>query len=181
MIDEMRSKMLAALQHLQADLGTVRTGRANPALVENVLAEVYGTKMPLIQLATISTPDSRQIIITPFDLTNTAAISKAIQGTNLGLMPAIDGDIIRLTIPALTEERRQEYIKLAHQKVESGRVQIRQLRHEEMEEVGRLEKDGKIGKDEKERQEKESQKITDEMTEKIDEMSKRKEEELLQV
>ncbi len=181
MIDEMRSKMLAALQHLQADLGTVRTGRANPALVENVLAEVYGTKMPLIQLATISTPDSRQIIIAPFDLTNTAAISKAIQGTNLGLMPAIDGDIIRLTIPALTEERRQEYIKLAHQKVESGRVQIRQLRHEEMEEVGRLEKDGKIGKDEKERQEKEIQKITDEMTEKIDEMSKRKEEELLQV
>ncbi len=173
--------MQSALEHLRQDLAGVRTGRANPALVENVSAEVYGTKMPLIQLATISVPDPRQLVVTPFDPNNTTSIAKAIQATNLGLSPVVDGQIIRLSFPPLSAERRQEYIKLARQKLEMGRIQIRQLRHEAMVKVEEQEEKGEIGKDEKERREKEIQKTTDEMMEKIEEMGEAKEKELLQV
>ncbi|MFH0864490.1 MAG: ribosome recycling factor [Candidatus Gottesmanbacteria bacterium] len=182
-LSETQTNMQKALEIIRADLGTIRTGRATPALVENVIVSVYGgtQKLKIIELATINTTDSRTIVITPFDQSIIEEINKGLQIANIGLTPILDGDVIRISIPSLTEERRQEYIKLAKQKLEAGRIMIRQIRHELMNDLKRGFEADEISEDDRRRCENDLQDLTDKMISEIDELGRRKEEELLQI
>lgn len=178
-----REKMHKGIDVIRADLATVRTGRATPSLVENMLVPAYEgtTRMKLQEMATITTSDNRTLVIVPFDSTQTAAIEKAILEANIGLTPVVDGAMIRLTIPTLTEERRQEFTKLAKAKIEGGRIMIRQIRHDVMAEVKRAFEAETLNEDAKAHLEDEIQRITDETMAEIDVLSERKEQELMQV
>lgn len=178
-----QQKMAKALEIIQADLGTLRTGRATPALVENVIVSVYaGTqKLKVMELGTITTLDSRTLQIIPFDPSIIEEINKGILTANLGLTPIIDGELIRISIPSLSAERREEYIKLARQKLEMGRVMIRQLRHEGMEKLKKSLEEKTISEDEEKRGEKDLQTLTDSFIAEIEELGRRKEEELTQI
>ena len=178
-----RGKMHKGLDVIRQDLATVRTGRAAPSLVENIMVSAYdGTaKMKLQELATITTTDNRTLVVAPFDTTQTAAIEKAILEANVGLTPIVDGGMIRLTIPSLTEERRQEYAKLAKSKIESGRIMIRQIRHDVMAEIKRAYEADTLNEDAKAHLEDEIQRITDETMAEIDVFWEKKEQELMQV
>lgn len=181
MIDftDVRQKMEKVLQMFREDLLTIRVGRATPAMIEKIMVEAYETKMPLVELATISTPNPNQLVVTPFDLTILKNIVQSIAShKDLGLYPAVDGDIIRLKIPPITEERRQEFVKLLGQKLEAGRIMIRQVRGEKMREIRQVEQAKEISEDEEFRAEQELQKITDEYNLKIEEIGKAKEAEL---
>ncbi|TSC53885.1 MAG: ribosome recycling factor [Microgenomates group bacterium LiPW_16] len=180
---EVRQKMGKALEVIRQDLATIRTGRATPALVENVILSVYeGTqKLKMAELATISTSDPRTLVITPFDPSIIEEINKGILEANIGLTPAIEGQLIRITIPPLSEERRQEYIKLAKSKLEAGRIMIRQIRHDFMSDLKRKFEAKEISEDDRRRQEKDLQELTDKYIAEIDDLGRRKEEELLQV
>lgn len=176
--------MQKVLDVLHGDLATVRTGRAAPSLVENIVVSVYGgppaggTRLKVMELATIGASDPQTLIITPFDASIIGEIQKGIQETNVGLTPVVDGSgHIRISIPPLSQERREQLIKLMHQKLENGRIMIRQVRHEAMMEIKKLE----LSEDETSRLEKEAQKATDDSIAQIDAMGKRKEEELLQI
>lgn len=178
-IQDARAKMQKALEVLKGDLGTVRTGKATPALVENVVISAYGgsAKMKIMELATIAVSDPHTITLTPFDHSIIGEIQKGIQEANLGLGASVNGEVIRIAIPPLSEERRQELIKLMHQKLENGKIMVRQNRHEAMEDIKKQE----LPEDEAKRLEKEIQKLTDDMTSEIDFLGKKKEEELLQI
>jgi len=182
-LSEARQRMLKAVEVLKNDLATIRTGRASPTLIENVEVWVYGRtqKLKLMELATISALDPKVLVLTPFDPSIVTEIQKGIQEVNLGLTPVVDGEIIRITIPSLTEERRQEFIKLARTKLEGGRIMIRQVRHEVMNHLKRQLEEKEINEDEHERQFKELQKITDKMIAEIDLLGEKKEEELKQI
>ncbi len=176
-------QMQKALEIIRADLGSIRTGRATPALIENVVVTVYGgtQKLKIMELGTIAASDSKNIVITPFDPSIIEEINKGIQTANVGLTPVLDGEVIRISIPPLSEERRQEYIKLAKQKLETGRVMIRQIRHEIMSEIKRSFEAKEISEDDRRRQEEELQELTDRMVAEIDELGRKKEEELVQI
>lgn len=178
-----RENMQKVLDVLHSDLATVRTGRAAPSLVENIVISAYGgsTRLKVVELATIATVDNQTLTITPFDGSIIGEIQKGIIESGAGLNPVIDGQLIRIAIPLLSEERRQELIKLMKQKLENGRIMVRQSRHESMEQIKKQYNDKEIGEDELARIEKEIQKATDETMAQIDEMGKRKEEELLQI
>lgn len=178
-----KQKMGKVLEVLRTDLGTVRTGRATPSLVENVVVSVYGgsTRLRVMELATIASSDPQTLIITPFDGTIIGEIQKGIHEANIGLNPVIDGQVIRISIPPLSEERRQELIHLTKQKLENGKIMIRQVRHEAMTDVKKQKQNDEISEDNVMRLEKEIQKITDEITEEIETMGKKKEEELLKI
>ncbi len=180
---ETQAKMQKALDVIRQDLSTIRTGRATSALVENLVLLVYGgsQKLKLAELATISTVDSRTLLITPFDPSITEEINKGLQMANVGLTPILEGEVIRISIPSLSEERRQEYLKLAKQKLEAGRIMIRQLRHELMSHLKNALEAKEISEDDHARQEKEMQEMTDKFIAEIDELGRKKEEELLQV
>lgn len=180
---EVRQKMGKAFEVIRQDLATIRTGRATPALVENVILSVYeGTqKLKMAELATISTSDPRTLVITPFDPSIIEEINKGILEANIGLTPVIEGQLIRITIPPLSEERRQEYIKLAKSKLEAGRIMIRQIRHDFMSDLKRKFEAKEISEDDRRRQEKDLQDLTDKYIAEIDDLGRRKEEELLQV
>jgi len=180
MLSEVRQKMQKILDLIQNDLATVRTGRAAPSLVENIVISCYGAtqKLKVVELATIVAQDTQTIVITPFDNSIIGEVQKGISEANVGLNPVVDGQLIRISIPQLSEERRQELIHLMKQKLENGRIMARQIRHEAMNDV-RKEKD--TSEDEVSRLEKEIQKLTDEIMEDIDVMGKKKEEELLQI
>ncbi len=182
-ISEIQSKMQKALEIIRQDLGTIRTGRATPALVENVVVSVYGgtQNLRVVELGTITTSESRSLVITPFDQSIIEEMSRGIQLANIGLTPILDGDVIRINIPSLTEERRQEYTKLVKVKLEAGRVMIRQLRHEMMSELKRKEEAKEISEDDRRRQEEELQKLTDNFIAEIEELGRQKETELLQI
>jgi ribosome recycling factor len=154
-------KMAASVDILKQELASIRTGRATPTLVEHIKAEYGGVPLPLHQLATISAPEARLLIIQPWDRSSINSIEKAILKSDLGLNPASDGNIIRLNIPPLTEERRQELIKLVHRRVEERRVTIRNLRREAMNELRSLEKNKEISQDESKRALDQLQKLTD--------------------
>lgn len=173
--------MQKALRVLMEDLATIRTGRATPALIENVVITAYeGTQhLRVKEMATITTEGPRTILVAPFDLTVIKDIERGINSANLGLMAAVDGPIIRITIPSLTAERRQEYIKLADSKVEGGRVMIRQIRHEIMNELKRKFEAKEIPQDEKDRLSKQIQAVTDEMMAEIEALRSQKEKDLL--
>lgn len=174
-------KMEKAVEHVQGQFTTVRTGRATPALVEKLLVEYYGAPVPLQQLAGFQVPEARQLVVKPHDRGALAAIEKAIRDSDLGMSPSNDGTVIRLSFPALTEERRRDYVKLVKNMAEDGRIAVRNVRRDARKQLETSEKDGEISADELERAEKELEKITHDHIEKIDQAVNRKEQELLEV
>jgi ribosome recycling factor len=171
-------KAIDALRH---EIASVRTGRAAPALVEQLQVDAYGTGTPLIQLAAISAPEPRQIVIQPWDKSLIKAIEKAIIGSDLGLTPSNDGNLIRLNIPALNEERRKDLVKMLHKKIEEGRVEIRTLRRHAHDEMRAKEKSSGVTTDEVKRAEAQLQKLTDRYVLIADEIGQSKEKEILAV
>ncbi len=174
-------KMEKAVEHVQVQFTTVRTGRATPALVERLLVEYYGSTVPLQQLAGFQVPEARQLLIKPHDRATLAAIEKAIRDSDLGVNPSNDGVVIRINFPALTEERRKEYVKVVKHMAEDGRVTVRGVRRDARKHLEAAEKAGAISADELERAEKEMEKITHDHVELIDKAVGRKEQELLDV
>ena len=174
--------MEKALEILRQDLVNLKVGRATPALVEQIQVDAYEAKMPLVELATITSPEPNQLLITPFDQTIIKDIEKALAlDRDLGLSPVIDGEVVRLTIPPLSEERRKELVKLLRQKLESARIVIRQIRQDKMREIRGAFENKEISEDEKFRRGKELQDITDEFNQKISELGHQKEKQLLTV
>jgi ribosome recycling factor len=174
-------RMQSAITALDRELDTVRTGRARPALVESLKIEYYGTPTPLNQVAAINAPEPRMITIQPWDKAQLGAIEKAIQKSDLGLNPTNDGNIIRLLIPALTEDRRKELAKLVHKKTEDGRVSVRNVRRDVLDELRKAQHDKKISDDEERRAAERLQKLTDRYVGEIDKHGYNKEQELLEV
>jgi len=175
------TKMKASTKAFQVDLSTIRTGHASPSLVEHVRVEYAGTPMPLNQLAGISAPEARLLVIQPWDKNSLHEIEKAISKSELGLNPSNDGNIIRIAIPPLSEERRAELIKIVHRRAEERKILIRNLRHEAMAELKKLEKDKAISQDEGKRGQDQLQKLTDFHVLEVDNFAKAKEKELLAV
>ena len=180
-LDEAKEKMAKALDHVKADFGTVRTGRATPAIVEGLMIDYYGTATPLKSLASFNVPEARLLHIVPFDKGAMASIEKAISSSDLGINPSNDGQVIRLAFPPLTEERRRDMVKVVRQKAEDGRVQVRNLRRATRHELDQLEKDGELSSDEHERVAKALEKVTHDGVEAIDALLAHKEAELLDV
>ncbi len=178
---EAEARMKSALQTLEGELGGIRTGRASPALVERLHVEYYGSPTPLIQLASISVPESRSIVIRPFDATSLKAIERAIQASDLGLTPNNDGKVIRLNLPPLTEERRHDLVKLVHHRAEESRVVMRNIRRDLIKDLREFEDEKLISKDDLEVGEEELQKITDRYIEEINGVSQHKEKEIMEV
>lgn len=174
-------KMERAVEHVQSQFSTVRTGRANAALVDRIVVEYYGSPVPLQQLAAFQVPEARTLVIKPHDKGAIAAIEKAIRESNLGLQPSNDGAIIRLTIPVLTEERRKEYVKVVKNMTEDGRVAVRNIRRDARKQLETSEKNSEVSKDELERAEKDLEKHTQDHVDLIEKAFSRKEQELLEV
>ena len=180
-LDDGVDKMKKAVAHLQAEFAAVRTGRASSALVEKLRVEVYGSDVPLQQIAGFGVPEPRVLTISPYDKSTLKAIEKAIQQSDLGVNPSNDGALIRLTFPELTEERRRDFVKVVRNRAEEGRVAVRNVRRQARQELEHLEKDGEISKDDLDRAEKDLEKRTHEVVAEIDELLKHKETELLTV
>ena len=178
---EAGDKMDKAVEVAKEDFASIRTGRANPGLYNKVMVEYYGTPTPLQQLASFAVPDARTILITPYDKTALRDIERALSDSEVGANPSNDGNVIRITIPELTKERRKEYVKIVKSKGEDAKVSIRNIRRKAKETLDRLVKDGEAGEDEGTRGEKELDAITKQHVEGIDELLKRKEAELLEV
>lgn len=174
-------KMDKAISVAREDFGTIRTGRATSAMFNKVVVDYYGAMTPVNQLASIQIPEARTIIISPYDKGSMAAIEKALRESDLGLNPNNDGDIIRINLPQLTEERRKEYIKIAKNKAEDARVSVRNIRRHAKDALDRLQKDGEAGEDDVRRAEKHLDEVTHKHVEHIDEVLKHKEAELLEV
>lgn len=176
-----RGRMDGAIQSLEEDLAGIRTGRAHPALVEKIQIDYYGMPTPLIQLATISVPEPRSLLIRPFDASSLREIERAILSSDLGLTPNNDGKAIRLNLPPLTEERRRDLVKIVNHRVEEARIAVRNVRRDSIKDLREFEHEKLISEDELKRGEEEMQKITDEYIEKINEIGERKEKEILEV
>jgi ribosome recycling factor len=180
-LSEAEGRMNGAITALGNDLSTVRTGRASPALVDRLEVEYYGTPTPLQQLASISAPEPRLLTIKPFDPSSLKDIERAILASDLGLTPNNDGKIIRLGIPALTEERRKQLTKVVHHRLEDSRVAIRNIRRAVHDDLREFEKEKLISEDDLERGEADLQKLTDRFVAKIDELGTRKEAEIMEI
>ncbi|MBT2565724.1 ribosome recycling factor [Arthrobacter sp. ISL-85] len=178
---EAEEKMDKAVEVAKEDFAAVRTGRANPGLYNKVLVDYYGSPTPLQQLASFAIPDARTILITPFDKTAMRDIERALSDSEVGANPSNDGNVIRITIPELTKERRKEYVKIVKTKGEDAKVSIRNIRRKAKETLDRLVKDGEAGEDDGNRAEKELDSLTKAHVDGIDELLKRKEAELLEV
>ena len=178
---ETREKMHKTIDHLREEFGGIRTGRASPALVEKLLVDYYGSKVPLQQLAGTSVPDPRLLQIAPYDQGALKAIEKAIQESDLGINPSNDGKVIRLSFPQLTEERRRELVKVVKHRAEDARVAVRNIRRQARHDLEEFERAGELSEDDLVRAEKELEKLTHEFVGEIDEMVKHKEAELLEV
>jgi ribosome recycling factor len=174
-------RMGKAVNSLSRDLASLRTGRASPSLVEQLRVDYYGTPTPLQQLASVGVPDARLLTIQPYDKGSLDAIEKAIQKSDLGLNPTNDGNIIRLAIPQLTEDRRKDMVKVVHQKVEEGRVSIRNVRRDSHEMLRELHKEKEISEDEERGAQEQLQKITDRFVDKAGAVGVDKEQELMEV
>ncbi len=174
-------KMKKTVDATQHDFSTIRTGRATPTLVDGISVDYFGTPTPLNQLAGISVPDSRQLLITPYDRSTVAAIEKAIKNSDLNINPVNDGTAVRLTIPPLTEERRKEFVKILNKKSEEGRVSIRNIRRDINDQFKALVKKSEASEDESKRAQDGLQKLTDRYIVEIDRITKAKEAELLEV
>jgi ribosome recycling factor len=174
-------KMDKAVEHVQNDFATVRTGRAAPALLERLLVDYYGAPVPLQQLASIQVPEARSLVVKPHERGALAPIEKAIRDSDLGVSPNNDGVVIRLNVPPLTEERRREYVKVVKHMAEDGRVAVRNIRRDARKHLEGAEKGGVISRDDLDRAEKELEKVTHDHVERIDKAFGRKESELLEV
>jgi ribosome recycling factor len=181
MLKEEDTKMKKALEALKHDLTTIRTGRASPALVEQLSVEAYGSVSPLIQLATISAPEPRLITIRPFDASTMPGIEKAILKSDLGLTPNNDGKIIRLPIPPLTEERRRDLVKRVHKRVEEAHIAIRNIRHHALDDLKEWEKEKMISEDDHHRGRDQLQELTDKIIGQADDIGKIKEKEVMEI
>jgi len=178
---EAGEKMDKAVEVAKEDFASIRTGRANPALYSKVIVEYYGTPTPLQQLASFAVPDARTILITPYDKTALRDIERALSDSEVGANPSNDGNVIRVVIPELTQERRKEYVKIVKGKGEDAKVSIRSIRRKAKDTLDKLVKDGEAGEDEGSRAEKELDALTKQHVDSIDELLKRKEAELLEV
>jgi ribosome recycling factor len=174
-------KMEKAVSVAKEELGTVRTGRANPAMFSRIVVDYYGAPTPLNQVAGVSIPEARMAVVKPYDVSQLAAVERAIRDSDLGVNPSNDGTIIRVVIPQLSEERRREMVKVAKSKGEDAKISIRNVRRKANEELHRIAKDGEAGEDEVVRAEKELQHVTDKYVAQVDELVKHKEAELLEV
>jgi ribosome recycling factor len=174
-------KMRRAVEVMERDFSSIRTGRASPAIVERIAVDYYGTATPLNQLAGISVPEPHMIVIQPWDRSVLGAIEKAIQRSDVGLVPNVDGTVVRLVIPALSEERRRDLVRVVHKRMEEARVEVRQLRREAAEEIRDEERDGTIGADEAHREMEKLQQLTDRWIAEVDRVGGIKEQEILEV
>lgn len=181
LIKEAETRMHAAIQSLNDDLSGIRTGRASPALVEKLPVDYYGSPVALMQLASISVPEPRSLLIKPFDPSSLKNIEKAIQVSELGLTPNNDGKQIRLNLPTLTEDRRRDLVKVVHNRLEECRVAVRNIRRDVLNDMRELEKEKLVSKDDLERGEEELQKVTDHNIEQINKHGERKEQEVMEV
>ena len=180
-IKEAETRMKNAIQALTDDLAGIRTGRASPALVEHLPVEYYGTSTPLMQLASISVPDPRTLMIRPFDATTLKSIDRAILASELGLTPNNDGKVIRLNLPPLTEERRRDLVKVVHARLEESRVAVRNIRRDLMKDLREFEHEKLITEDDLNNAEEELQKLTDKMIQQIDGVGDHKQKEIMEV
>ena len=181
LLADARERMHKSVESTRHEFATVRTGRASPALLDRVTVEYYGTQTPLRQLANVSASEARLLTITPYDKSAIKSIEKAIMESGLGLTPSNDGNLIRLTLPELTEERRRELVRLVRGIAEEGRVAVRNVRRQTMHDLRELKGEGEVGSDEEHRAETELQGLTDEGVGEIDEALARKEQEILEV
>src|SRR5437660_7959502 len=185
LIDELladaRDRMAKSVDSMRHEFGSVRTGRASPALLDRINVEYYGTSTPLKQLATISAPEARLLTIQPYDKSSIKAIERAILESDIGLTPSNDGNLIRLTVPELTEERRKQLVRVVRHIAEEGRVAIRNIRRDVMHDLREMKEAGEAGSDDEHRAEVELQKVTDVRVAELDELLKHKEAEILEV
>ena len=180
-VKEAETRMKSAIQALEEDLAGIRTGRASPALVERLQVEYYGSPTPLLQLASISVPEPRSLLIRPFDASTIKDIERAIQASDLGLTPNNDGKAIRLNLPPLTEERRRDLVKAVNNRLEEARIAVRNVRRDLIKSLREFENEKLISEDDLHRGEDELQKVTDRMTEEIDAIGERKEKEIMEI
>jgi len=180
-IDDAAGRMQKSVESTRHEFATVRTGRASPALLDRVVVDYYGAQTPLKQLAGISASEARLLTITPYDKSSMKAIEKAILESDVGLTPSNDGNVIRLTIPELTEERRKELVKVVRRIAEEGRVAIRNVRRDVMHDLRELKEEGEVGKDDEHRAEVELQKLTDARIDELESALSAKEKEILEV
>ncbi len=181
LLDEAEERMNKSVESCRNELATVRTGRASPHLLDRVIVDYYGAETPLKQLANVAATDARLLTLTPYDKNAIGLIEKAIQESDLGLTPSNDGNVIRLQIPDLTEERRREMVKVVHGVGESGKISVRNVRRDVMHDLREMKKDGEIGEDDERRAESELQRLTDEAVKGIDSSLEAKEEEIMEV
>lgn len=180
-ISDAEQKMARAIDYAKEEFAAIRTGRAHPAMFAKLTADYYGSPTPIQQLASFQVPEARMVLITPYDRSAMAGIERAIRDSDLGVNPTDDGNVIRVTLPELTEERRREYIRLARTKAEEARVSIRGVRRSAKDDIDKLVKDSEVGEDEAARAEKQLDAATKKHTDAVDELLKRKESELLEV
>ncbi len=181
LLDDARERMAKSLEATQHEFASVRTGRASPALLERVVVDYYGAQTPLNQLATLSAPEARLITVQPYDKSSIKAVEKAINESDVGLNPSNDGNLIRLVVPELTEERRKELVKVVRNLAEDGRIAIRNVRRDTMQQLRDLKSEGEAGSDDEHRAEVELQKLTDSNVGDLEVVLKVKEEEILEV
>lgn len=181
LVNDARDRMAKSVEATRAEFQTVRTGRANPALLDRIVVDYYGSPTPITQLSSVNVPEARLVVIKPYETGQLRAIEDAIRNSDLGVNPTNDGNVIRVAIPPLTEERRRELVKQAKAKGEDAKVSVRNVRRRAMEELHRIRKDGEAGEDEVGRAEKDLDKVTHNYVGQIEELVKNKEGELLEV
>ena len=181
LLDDAEERMDKSVEACRHELATVRTGRASPHLLDRVVVDYYGTETPLRQLSQVAATDARLLTLTPYDKNAIKQIEKAIMESDLGLTPSNDGNVIRLQIPELNEERRKDLVRVVHNVAEEGRVAVRNIRRDVMHDLRELKKEGDVGEDDERRSESELQRLTDEAIGEIESLLKGKEEEILEV
>jgi ribosome recycling factor len=181
LLEDAKGRMAKSVESSRGELATVRTGRASPHLLDRIVVDYYGAQTPLKQLANVAASDARLLTVTPFDKSAIGAIEKSILESDVGLAPSNDGNVIRLQVPEMTEERRREMVKVVHGVAEEGRIAIRNIRRDIMQDLRELKKEGEAGEDDERRAESALQKQTDEAIAEIDTLLKGKEEEILEV
>lgn len=180
-IDQAREQMNKSVEATKENFMGIRTGRANPALLNGIMVDYYGTPTPIKAVASIGVPEPRTLAVTPFDASQANAVEKAIRDSDLGVSPNRDGNVIRVTMPELTEERRKEYVKLAKNKAEEGKVAVRNIRRKAKESIDKSVKDGELGEDEGDRLQKELDKVTKQVTDSLDVLLEGKQKEIMEV
>lgn len=178
---ELKQKMQKVLEFLEGEFSKIRSSRANTELISGIKVTAYGTEMPLTQLGTISVVDATLLAVQPYDKSVVGEIEKAIRNSNLGLNPVVDGTLIRIPLPPLSQERREEFVKIVKQKSEEAKISIRQIRHESMEDLDNAKKDGSVREDQYNQDKKVLQDIVDEFNKKVDELFKKKSDELMTI